>query len=200
MYCRARIIFFSIQIDYNEDMNTESELTPQEFGGGCLILAGTVFLLTGLFPQLFRLSYLWPVFILYPGAFLFGVWLISKNRSERSILLIPAVTLIILSLTLFLNVFVVRGFGYTEVWLWTAFMFPGSLAIGFWIVWLLSGKKSGYRIGASILSVIALLILALSIGIIFLPYFFSLRCWTIVCAATIIVVGMIVLVRSIRGR
>lgn len=136
--------------------------------GVLLILAGGIWLVSNIFKLNIDFSVLWPLFILVPGLMWWVDYLVKHQQPEAYRLLIPANILTFLGLTFFTNVLVDRYLNYNLIWAWTVFMYPGSVAIAFWIAWLFSAKKKALLVPATILTFIsAMLLCVVSVGFLF---------------------------------
>lgn len=127
--------------------------------GLLLISCGLIWLAGNIFPELnINWGILWPLFLFLPGVFLWFVYLFAKGKENDWGILIPANILVFLGLTFFINMFVSTVWDYGTIWALTAFMYPGSVAIAFWITWLASDRKFGLAIPAGILTAISLIV------------------------------------------
>jgi hypothetical protein len=137
--------------------------------GGLIVLFGLAILISNLFGDtfsIFRINWglIWPFFIIIPGVFFWASWFSSKDRQEKWGLLIPAGILSFLGLTFLVNMFVSTYGDFGGIWILSAFMYPGSVALAFWMAWFIQGRKErGLMIVASILSVVSLVVLMISL-------------------------------------
>ncbi len=137
--------------------------------GILFIFMGTLWFIISITPGIeFNFGYIWPVFLLVPSLLFFGEYLGSKDKKSKYGLLIPANLLFFLAMTFFVNMIFTLNYDYGNIWIITMFMYPGSVAIAFWITWLVS-KKGALLIPAVILSFISFLLVCVTMSIIILP-------------------------------
>jgi hypothetical protein len=129
--------------------------------GLLLVACGVVWLASNIFKLNIDFGLLWPGFLLVPGIILWFTYLVSRDKDSSWGVLIPANILFFLGVTFFINVFVSRFLDYGSIWAWTVFMYPGSVALAFWITWAFSNKKNALIIPAVILSAISFMLLCL---------------------------------------
>lgn len=145
-------------------MTRKNELVAGISFGLFFILCGVTWLISNLIPEIqINWSIIWPVFILFPGVFFWALYLFNRNDYA---LLIPANVLVFLSITFFINILFQNAFNYPEIWALLAFMYPGSVAMSFWIVWFIS-KKNILLVPAVILSMASLLVMCISTFLLF---------------------------------
>lgn len=104
-------------------------------------------------------EYIWPLFLILPGVFFWIKYLATKSRTSSIGLLIPANILICLGITFYINIIGSNIFGLNGIWVATAFMYPGSVALAFWITWVASRREVVLLVPAMVTSAISLLIL-----------------------------------------
>ncbi len=128
-----------------------SERGGKLFLGSMLILFGGLWLASSFIPE-FRINWglLWPIFLLIPGLFFWGKFLFSRNRTGDIGLVIPGTILVCLALVFFINTVGSSLLKIDGLWLFTAFMYPGSVALSFLLAWLFS-RENTFLIPAFIL-------------------------------------------------
>lgn len=129
-------------------------------GGGLLILFGGLWLAANFIPG-FNINWgaVWPLFLVIPGLMFWGRYLFSSNRENEVGLLIPANILLLIGLTFYFNIIANDVLNIHNAWVLTVFMYPGSVAIAFWITWLASKREIAFFIPAAILTGITLLVM-----------------------------------------
>lgn len=133
--------------------------------GIVLILVGVVWLVSNFVPD-FKLNwnYIWPLFLLVPGLVMWIGFLVSRKKKEDVGVLIPANILTFLALTFYINIIGSDVFHVEGIWAFTAFMYPGTIALAFFITWVFA-KEFGFLIPAFILGVISVLIFCATSGV-----------------------------------
>lgn len=128
-------------------------------GGGLLILFGALWLAANFIPG-FSINWgaVWPLFLVVPGLLFWSRYLFASKRSDVAPLLIPANILLLIGLVFYFNMFATDTLNINNAWLLTAFMYPGAVAISFWITWIASKREVGFLIPAVILSAITMLV------------------------------------------
>lgn len=134
--------------------------------GGMLILFGSLWFAANFIPG-FNIDWnlIWPLFVLLPGLFFLTRYLFSRQRRQEVGLLIPAGILVFLGLTFYFNILLTEVFMVQGSWAFTAFMYPGGVALAFWITWLASGREVGFLIPAVIMSLVSLLVFCLTASV-----------------------------------
>lgn len=148
-------------------MNDQSSKQPgvNAFVGIVLVILGALWLAANFIPG-FQIdwSYVWPLFILLPGLYLYSVYLRDHTSAGSWQVLIPANILTFLGITFFVNTIFSELFNFPQIWGWTVFMYPASIGIAFFIAWTASRKMS-LLIPAIILAVFSLFVLCISMTV-----------------------------------
>lgn len=163
---------------------------------GLFLVAFGLLWIIGNFIQQFSIwSLMWPTFILMPGLLLFSIWVNQRNNRQIWGMLIPATILISLAVLFYFNMFVTVIFHYGLIWAWTSFGYTGSVAVAFFICYLIT-KRKGLLTVAQILGIITTFILITVWFLLFLfvvlPYGLAGKLWPII----LIFFGIILLVQK----
>jgi hypothetical protein len=137
----------------------ESNNSTKLLSGGLLILFGGLWLAANFIPG-FNINWdlIWPLFLVIPGLVFWVKYLSATDRSAVVGMLIPANILLFLGLIFYFNIFASDVLLVDNIWVFTAFMYPGSVALAFWITWFASKRQIPFLIPAVILSGISLLV------------------------------------------
>lgn len=93
---------------------------------------------------------LWPFFVIIPGLFI-GFQYLRDPKDWGQV--IPATILILVGSNLLITNFISEQFDSEQIWLATAFVYPGSVAAAFWIAFFVSKPREiSMMIVASILT------------------------------------------------
>lgn len=135
-------------------------------GGGLLILFGAIWLAANFIPG-FNINWgaVWPLFMVIPGLYFWAKYLLSNDRVGSAGVLVPGTLLVFLGLTFYFNMFATDTLNIDNVWLFTAFMYPGSVAIAFWTAWVASKREVAFLVPAVILTGISTLVFCAVSGV-----------------------------------
>jgi hypothetical protein len=153
---------------------------------------GVSWLLANLFGWQINFGVVWPLFLVLPG--LFFIFNYATRDRENHEQLFPGVILTALGLTFLVNNLGQALFQNNVLWTLTIFMYPGSVALGFWAVWLATGRQFKHAFVAMILSAISLFLLCLfSLVVIADTLFANTQLGRFVWPLSFICVGSIIL-------
>lgn len=148
-------------------MNDQSSKQPgvNAFVGIVLIVLGSLWLAANFIPG-FEIdwNFVWPLFILLPGLYLYSNYVRERQSASAWQLLIPANILTLLGLTFYVNTIFSELFRFPQIWGWTVFMYPASIGVSFLIAWSVSRKVS-LLIPAVILGLLSIFVLCISMTV-----------------------------------
>ncbi len=134
------------------------------------------------------------MFMLVPGLFFWAIWISSNTKKEDYALLVPANILTLLSLSFFTNIFIASVLGVQTIWEFTSFMYPGSVALAFWISWLGSGRKDdGLKSVAIIMTIIYIFLFIFGLPAYILEETFGLSFGDLFWPVILILIGLVII-------
>lgn len=138
---------------------------PRLVIGLFFIILGILLLIPILFSWLhIDISFLWPIFIMFPGLILLAIYFQNKKKPASWVILIPGIIIVCISILFFVNSYITTLTGHSEVWALTVMVYPLSVAIAFYVSYMVSHR-------------LVLLIIGKILGLISL--FIGLITWTI---------------------
>lgn len=147
------------------DNQTNKQPGVNAFVGIVLVVLGCLWLAANFIPG-FEIdwNFVWPLFILLPGMYLYSVYVRERLSASAWQLLIPANILTLLGLTFYVNTIFSELFRFPQIWGWTVFMYPASIGVSFLIAWSVSRKVS-LLIPAVILGLLSIFVLCISMTV-----------------------------------
>lgn len=128
--------------------------------GALLVVFGAIWLASNFVPGFeINWEFIWPLFLIVPGVLMWVKYLSQPKETRNFAILVPANALIFLGITFYINIIGSDVFKVEGIWAATAFLYPGSVALAFWVTYLASKKEVGLLIPAGILSMVSLFIL-----------------------------------------